>query len=177
MSLLAKHGVMLRTASSGITARAFRIHIPRRAPGPDGTTAAGYMNFRCGLAAAPGGSNVAANGSGALVAGATAAASSSFSGQFNGAAGWGSERDGTGDFWHSASQAPPWWISVDFGAGNTRTVRELYITPENTSPEARNPAELYLQASNNGTTWTNVLHVTGITGWQLGVEKHWGLAA
>lgn len=161
--------------SVGITARAYRIQIPRRSPGPSGTTAAGYMNFLCGLAAMPGGSNVAANGSGALVSGATAAASSSFSATFNAAAGWGAERDGTGDFWHSANQSAPWWISVDFGSGNTMTVRELYITPKNTLPDARTPAEFYLQTSDNGTTWADALHVTGITGWSLGVEKAWPL--
>lgn len=155
---------------TGVTARAFRIWIPQRAPG---TNNSGYMNIQMGFASTVGGPNICSTGADALVAGATTAESSSFGADYGADDAFASPRDQMLGAWHSASQASPWWASIDFGAGNEQTVREVYFTPFNTLPNERAPYEFFIQTSPDNVNWTNVFHATGITGWALNTEKAW----
>lgn len=67
----------------------------------------------------------------------------------------------TGGFWHSNSQSPPWWCSVDFG--RPVAVAELALTGGNVA--GRQPKDFKIQSSDDGSTWTDRATYTGITGW------------
>lgn len=158
----------------GVTARAFRFYVPRRMEtGTTGTTSTGYMNIAMNLMNTVGGENICTTiGGGTLVAGATYSQSSAYASQYDAKNGFGYFRANSG-IWHSASQAAPWWAWIDFGAGNEKTIREISIKPVNAFENQRAPFEFYFQSSPDHVTWTDVLHVTDITGWVLETEKAW----
>lgn len=67
----------------------------------------------------------------------------------------------TNGFYHSASQAPPWWASVDFG--RPVSVAELALTGANVA--GRQPKDFKIQSSDDGSVWVDQASYTGITGW------------
>lgn len=54
--------------------------------------------------------------------------------------------------WHSDGSALPQWIAYDFGAGNTRAIREVVITPRDIVDQA--PTSFAVQWSDDGSAWT-----------------------
>lgn len=152
-----------------VTSRFYRVLITQRSNSGSGTTASGYMNIAIKLLSAN--ADNVADEAGSLVAGATASVSSLYQGDATWAAG--AFSTGPHAFWHSAVVAGPWWAMIDFGAGNSVSVASITITPKNTLPETRTPYEFYLQTSNDGVTWTNVLFKTGITGWVVDAPITW----
>lgn len=76
-------------------------------------------------------------------------------------------------FWHSGSQAAPWWAYYDFGAGNERAVAEIAITGGNVV--GRQPKDFQIQTSPDGLAWTTVANYTGVTGWVLNVERRFAI--
>jgi len=121
------------------------------------------MNIRMLLLDADG-NNVASNGAGGIVAGAACYQSSQYNSSYDAAAGF----NGTG-MWHTLYQDGPWWASIDFGSGVTKTVSKLVIMPQNTLPHERAPFEFALQTSTDGVNWTNVIYRTGLDIWALNV--------
>lgn len=157
---------------SGVTARAFRVYITQRSNGgATGTTASGYVNICMNLCTFAGGPNICNNpGTNDAVPGSSGGQSSQYSAEYNALNGFKYPRGYPG-LWHTTNQAGPWWAYFDFGAGNTRTVRELVISPQNTLPNDRTPYDFIFQSSDDLVNWTDVAEFNGVTGWVLGEEK------
>ena len=67
------------------------------------------------------------------------------------------------DFWHTASQSPPFWARYDFGDANEQIVVELGL--QGFGVAGRQPKDFSLEASNDDSTWTTIASWTGVTGW------------
>lgn len=79
----------------------------------------------------------------------------------------------TGSFWHSNSQAPPFWAALDCGVGKSISARELSM--RGTNIPTRMPSKFKVQISNDGSTWTDVVSFTGVSGWNNGLKKSFSL--
>lgn len=71
--------------------------------------------------------------------------------------------DSAGTGWLSATAVPS-WLKWDFGAGNAKTIRQISITGSWNVPSA-SPKDFTLEGSNDDSSWTTVLTVTGQTAW------------
>ncbi|QBQ96288.1 discoidin domain-containing protein [Paraburkholderia pallida] len=76
-------------------------------------------------------------------------------------------------FWTTGGTAPPsggHWLACDFGSGAAVTVAEVvYTVRPDTYRE--DPASLYVDYSDNGTTWTNAWSVSSIPSWTAGQTR------
>lgn len=63
-----------------------------------------------------------------------------------------------------------YWWGQDFGAGNAKAIREVRMRPSQNIPGVvgRSPKSFKLQYSDNGTTWTTAMTVSGDTAWSKG---------
>lgn len=106
--------------------------------------------------------------------GGTSTESSVFSGEYSSLQAWDrlgynvTEPVGS-TYWHSGNQASPWWTIFDSGVGKSISASQLALQGANIY--ARMPASFQLLASNDGSTWTQVLSVTGITNWVLNTTQ------
>lgn len=66
-------------------------------------------------------------------------------------------------FWHSNSQAAPWWTIFDCGVGKSITASELALQGANIV--TRMPSSFQLLTSNDGTAWNLVAAYSGISSW------------
>lgn len=84
----------------------------------------------------------------------------------NAGAGFTSDRavdDDNATYWAANSTVTAWW-QYDFGASNEKTLRRIDIRARDAGPQ-NSPSDFTIQYSNDGSTWTTVLTVTGETGW------------
>jgi hypothetical protein len=118
-----------------------------------------------------------ANGTGANVglnsSGATWTASSQYDSEH------GPEKVGDGsldtaDSWWSADEAPPHWLLCDLGSGNSAAVLSISITNPN-GGTTYCPTDFVLQSSDDGSTFTDVLTVTGYSGWDGFSTETWNV--
>jgi len=73
--------------------------------------------------------------------------------------------DGYAESWESDG-APPDWIKIDMGAGNTYKIESYAIQcPSGIAAVDRMPKDFTLQGSNNDSDWDVLDTVTGETGW------------
>lgn len=159
MSLLAHAGLLLKAlgGSGGLSARYWRINITAN----DGSTS--YFGLtELELIETVGGSDATV----AAEAGTRASASSQINGPNAAALAF---DDSTGAGWLSAT-ATTSWLQWDFGAGNSKTIRQITIRGSYNVPTA-SPKDFTLDGSADGTSWTTVLTVTGETGWTGSSDK------
>jgi hypothetical protein len=125
------------------------------------------------LRTSPGGSQAATGG--------TASASSQWwtggypaSGAFDG---------NSGSLWISDGAAPlpatPQWLKYDFGAGNAKDIVEFAITASGFGGSTSNsvPQDFALQWSDDDSTWTAALSVTGDGAWIAGTTRTFTISA
>ena len=62
-------------------------------------------------------------------------------------------------YWGTLNVAGPWWWQYTFPAGQEADVVGFSITPYSTG--GAQPRDFTLQYSDNGTTWTTLITVTG----------------
>lgn len=168
-SVITMQQMMMAGASApvpGFTARYWRLWITATQAND------GYINAKLiGLNA------VAGDGTNRCpVVGGTVTASSTYGANFPQYAWLNSKEDGTNDqvsFWHSNSQAAPWWTIFDCGAGKTITANELALCGVNVA--GRMPKDFLLQTSPDGSAWTTVMQRAGVTGWNTTTPKFFTL--
>lgn len=72
-----------------------------------------------------------------------------------------------GEGWHAANNTLPQWVQLDFGAGNEKEAQRFVVFARGgREDQALGAAEF--QGSNDGTTWTTLHSVSGLTAasWQ-----------
>lgn len=99
------------------------------------------------------------------------------SGAYGGDAGsWGSPKaiDGNNStYWYGQQDgAGEWWLACDFGAGNERSISEVWIKSSiDGSYGTQAPAHLYLEHSDDGVAWTTAFFEDDIPAWASGDER------
>jgi len=86
--------------------------------------------------------------------------------------GWEASRainDITSDGWSSSNSAHPHWLKIDYGAGNTKTIRSYSIRVRDTGANA--PGTWLFQGSNDNSNWTTLDSEDNLK-W-AGGEKDW----
>jgi hypothetical protein len=74
-------------------------------------------------------------------------------------------------FWHSNSQAAPWWAAVDFG----RPVPVAELMMQGANVVGRQPKDFKIQSSDDGSTWIDRATYTGVTGWDLTTQRRFSV--
>lgn len=99
------------------------------------------------------------------------------SGSYGGDTGsWGAARaiDGNAStYWYGQRAGEDgWWLACDFGAGNERSITEVWIKSSiDGSYGTQAPAHLYLEYSDDATAWTTAFFIAGISAWVSGEER------
>jgi hypothetical protein len=65
--------------------------------------------------------------------------------------------------WHSNSDAPPHWLTYDFGSGVTKTITSYWLMRRPSSGENYTPTAWNFQGSNDNSSWTTLDTKSGIT--------------
>ncbi len=118
-------------------------------------TASGFFSLReLRMRATVGGTNIANTG--------TPQVSSSFFGAPNNA---GALTDGGSAFWVSATSSGTHWAQIDFGSATE--ISEVDLVGEDAT---RLPTAFSIRGSNDGTTFTTLVSLSGLSGWVVGRE-------
>lgn len=85
--------------------------------------------------------------------------------------------DFTSATWVTDGTALPQWLSIDLGKVSP-AIGEIAIWPQNWSGgPARAPKDFVFQGSTDNYSWTDILTVTGATGWVAGTAKTFAIPA
>lgn len=110
----------------------------------------------------------------ATTSGVTMSASSEYSAAY---AAWKAANNSlAGNSWDSNVIAGPWWLKVDFGAGNAKLIEDYRMSSQNSATlETYMPNTWTLQGSNDDTNWATLDSQAGVT-WTQGVYKTYTIA-
>lgn len=79
----------------------------------------------------------------------------------------------SGTDWYNYEDGFPYWVTFDFGAGNTKIVTKYRLTASGVDVirAERAPEDFTLQGSNNNSDWTILDTVTGEISWGVGESR------